>query len=67
MGEKWSLSKEEEAQLRQSLLQKARKGDTKAKQELQKIYNVRIWSEQERAILVYDHPQDTSKRRKRKS
>ena len=47
MEEKWSLSKEEEVQLRQSLLRKARKGDTKATQELQKIYNVRIWSEQD--------------------
>ena len=66
MGEKWSLSQEEEDLHRQSLFRKARKGDEKAKQELQNVYGVRLWSEQERAKLVYDIPQDTGKRRKRK-
>lgn len=63
MGEKWSPSQEEEAQFRQSLLRKARKGDEKAKQELQGIYGVRLWSEQDRATLVYHTP----KRGKRKA
>lgn len=56
MSERFSLSQEEEAQFRQSLLRKARKGDEKAKQELQKVYGVRLWSEKERAKLVYDTP-----------
>jgi hypothetical protein len=51
-----SLSQEDEALLRQSLLEKASKGDEKAKQELQRIYGVRLWSEKERATLVYDTP-----------
>lgn len=59
MGEKWSLSKEEEDLLRQSLFRKARKGDEKAKQELQRVYGVRLWSEKERATLVYDTPTRT--------
>ena len=61
MSERFSLSQEEEAQFRQGLLRKARKGDAKAKQELQNIYNVRIWSEQERAKLVYNASQPKSK------
>ena len=56
MGAQWSLSQEEEDLHRQSLFRKARKGDEKAKQELQKIYGVRLWSEKERAKLVYDTP-----------
>ena len=56
MGEKWSLSQEEEALLRQTLFRKAKKGDEKATQELQKIYGVRLWSDKERAKLVYDTP-----------
>lgn len=62
MGEKWSLSQEEEDLHRRTLFRKARKGDEKAKQELQDVYGVRLWSEQERAGLVYDTP----KRGKRK-
>jgi hypothetical protein len=56
MGEKWSLSQEEEDLHRQTLFRKARKGDEKAKQELQETYGVRLWSEQERSKLVYDTP-----------
>ena len=56
MSERFSLSQEEEAVLRQTLFRKAKKGDEKAKQELQKIYGVRLWSEKERAKLVYDTP-----------
>ena len=56
MGEKWSLTQEEEDQHRQLLFRKARKGDEKAKQELQEVYGVRLWSEKERAQLVYDTP-----------
>ena len=67
MSERFSLSQEEEAQFRQGLLRKARKGDEKAKQELQNIYNVRIWSEKERAKLVYDTPEPKAKGGKRKA
>lgn len=67
MGERWSLSQEEEDLHRQSLFRKARKGDEKAKQELQNVYGVRLWSEQERAKLVYDIPQSAAKRGKRKA
>lgn len=56
MGAQWSLSQEEEDMHRQSLFRKARKGDEKAQQELQEVYGVRLWSEQERAELVYDNP-----------
>lgn len=66
MGETWSLNQEEEDLHRQSLFRKARKGDEKAKQELQDIYGVRLWSEQERAKLVYDTPK-RGKRKARKS
>jgi hypothetical protein len=51
-----SLSQEEEARFRESLLSKARKGDVKAKQELQEVYGVRLWPEQERAALVIRSP-----------
>lgn len=63
MAQRWSLSQEEEDLHRQGLFRKARKGDEKAKQELQEVYGVRLWSEQERAKLVYDTP----KRGKKKS
>lgn len=56
MGEKWSLSQEEEDLHRQGLFRKARKGDEKAKIELQEVYGVRLWSEQERAALTYENP-----------
>lgn len=56
MGENWSLSQEEEDLNRQRLFRKARKGDEKAKLELQEVYGVRLWSEKERAALVYDTP-----------
>ena len=63
MAQQWSLSEEEEDLHRQSLFRKARKGDEKAKEELQNVYGVRLWPEQERAKLVYDTP----KRGKQKS
>lgn len=63
MAQQWSLSQEEEDLHRQRLFRKARKGDEQAKQELQEVYGVRLWSEQERAALVYDNP----KRGKRKA
>ena len=56
MGTQWSLSQEEEDLHRQLLFRKARKGDAKAASELQEIYGVRLWSEQERAELVYETP-----------
>lgn len=68
MGEKWSsLNQEEEAQHRLTLLRKARKGDEKAKRELQETYNVRVWSEKERAKLVYENSQADAKRGKQKA
>jgi hypothetical protein len=60
------LSHEEEAQFRQSLLEKASKGDEKAQQELQETYGVRLWSEQERAKLLYENPK-AGKQKTRKS
>jgi hypothetical protein len=56
MSERFSLSQEEEVLRRQTLFRKAKKGDEKAKQELQKTYGVRLWSEKERATLVYETP-----------
>ncbi len=57
MGAKWAnLTQEEEDVHRQTLFRKARKGDVKAKLELQEVYGVRLWSEKERATLVYDTP-----------
>lgn len=67
MSERFSLSQEEEALHRQELLRKARKGDEKAKKELQDVYGVRLWSEKERAKLVYTIPEPRAKRGKRKS
>lgn len=66
MSEKWSLNQEEEDMHRQSLFRKARKGDEKAKQELQEVYGERLWSEKERAKLVYDMPK-RGKQKVRKS
>ena len=63
MPAQWSLSQEEEDLHRQLLFRKARKGDEKATLELQEVYGVRLWSEKERAKLVYDTP----KRGKQKS
>lgn len=65
MGAQW-LSQEEEDLHRQELFRKARKGDRKATQELQEVYGVRLWSEKERAKLVYDTPQ-RGKQKGRKS
>jgi hypothetical protein len=62
MGEKWSLSQEEEDLHRQGLFRKARKGDEKATLELQEVYGVRLWSEKERAALVYDTPKRGKKK-----
>jgi hypothetical protein len=67
MGAPWSLSQEEEDMHRQSLFRKARKGDEKAKQELQEVYGVRLWSEQERAELIYDNPRHAARRGKQKA
>jgi hypothetical protein len=67
MGENWSLSQEEEDLHRQGLFRKARKGDEKAKQELQEVYGVRLWTEQERATLVYENPRHKAKRGTQKS
>ena len=56
MAQRWSLSQEEEDLHRQGLFRKARNGDEKATLELQEVYGVRLWSEKERAKLVYDTP-----------
>ena len=64
----WPLGGEEEALVRGSLFRKARKGDKKAKQELAETYGVRLFSEHERAKLVYSTPQPKKPRRgKRKA
>ena len=64
MPQQWmSQTQEEEDLHRQGLFRKARKGDKKAALELQELYGVRLWSEKERATLVYDIP----KRGKQKS
>ena len=67
MGAQWSLSQEEEDMHRQSLCRKARKGDEKAKQELQEVYGERLRAEYERAELVYDNPRYNAKRGSQKS
>lgn len=59
-------NQEEEDLYRHRLLRKARKGDEQAKQELREVYGVRLWSEQERATLVYDAP-TRGKRKGRKA
>ena len=63
----WPLGGEEEALHRQSLFRKARKGDKKAKNELQEVYGVRLFSEQERAKLAYDMSRPAPKRGTRKT
>ncbi|MFZ1805385.1 MAG: hypothetical protein WAU05_15755 [Nitrospira sp.] len=55
MAAQWSLSQEEDLH-RQRLFRKARKSYEKAKQDLQEVYGVRLWSEHERAELVYGTP-----------
>jgi len=67
MAQRWSLSQEEEDLHRQGLFRKARKGDEKAKLELQEVYGVRLWSEHERAKLVYENPRHAAKRGNRRS
>lgn len=67
MPAQWSLSQEEEDLHRQLLFRKARKGDEKATLELQEVYGVRLWTEQERAVLIYDNPQHAAKRGRQKS
>ncbi len=63
MRARLSLSRKDVALYRDNLFQKARTGDERASELLQKLYGVRVWSDQERATLVYD----TSKRGKQKS
>ncbi len=55
MGEQWSLTQDEEDNYRRGLFRKAKKGDVKATRELQDTYAVRVWSAEERAVLVYDN------------
>lgn len=56
MGEQWSISQEEEEMYRRRLFARANKGDAKAKEELQRTYGVRLWTERERSQLEYDNP-----------
>lgn len=63
----WPLGGEEEALHRQNLFRKARKGDRKAKKELQEVYGVRLFSEQERAKVIVNNPRPTAKRKAQKS
>ncbi len=67
MGAQWSLSQEEEDLNRQRLFRKARKGDEKAKQELQELYGVRLWAAHERAALAYENPRYAARRGKQKA
>jgi len=67
MGAQWSLSQEEEDMHRQRLFRNARKGDEKAKQELQEVYGVRLWAEHERAELVYENLRYAARRSKQKA
>ena len=68
MSERFSLNQEEEAQFRLALLRKARKGDEKAREELQKVYNVRVMSDRERAkLVVYTTPEPKAKRGKQRA
>jgi hypothetical protein len=67
MPARWSLSQEEEDLHRQGLFRKARKGDEKATLELQEVYGVRLWSEKERAALVYENPRHAARRGNQKS
>ena len=63
----WPLGGEEEALHRQGLFRKARKGDEKARKELQEVYGVRLFSERERATLAYDISRPAAKPGKRKA
>lgn len=58
----WSLSQEEEDEYRRNLFTRAGSGDRQAKKELWDTYGVRVWSEQERARLVYENPMCAKKR-----
>lgn len=55
--DKWeSQTQEEEEAYRLKLLHQARRGNAKASQELWRLYGVRVWSERERAVLIYENP-----------
>ena len=56
MADTWSTTQEEEELYRRELFRKAGKGDQKAKRELEEVYKVKLWSERERATLVYENP-----------
>ncbi len=61
MSERIPRNQEEDLH-RQELFRKARKGDDQAARELQKVYGVRLWSEKEKAKLVYEPPKRSSKK-----
>ena len=63
MREQWSTSQEEEDLYRRRLFTQANKGDAKAQKELQETYGVRLWSAQERSMLVYENPRFKSRAR----
>jgi len=63
MEHQWSVTQEDEESYRRGLFTQARKGDVKAKEELQQTYGVRLWSECERSQLVYENPTFKSKAR----
>lgn len=52
----WEVTQEEEEEYRRKLLMRARKGDAKAQNELMSTYGVRLYSESERAGLIYENP-----------
>lgn len=53
--ERWQTQDEEEEH-RRALLKRASKGDAKAQEALMETYGVRLYSEREKAQLVYDAP-----------
>lgn len=65
--EKWSVSQEEEENYRRSLFKRAKKGEAKAKEELWATYGVRLYTEGEKAGLVYEAPPPAARPRRRKT
>ncbi len=62
----WEVTHEEEEEYRRKLMMRARKGDAKAQDELMSTYGVRLYSERERAQLIYENPK-AGRAHKRKS
>ena len=65
--QQWSVSQEEEDEYRRSLFARAKKGEAKAQCELWETYGVRLYSQREKAQLVYESPQSKRKPRAKTS